>query len=68
MSATATSSSGGADERTPLRLRLAYHGLDGITLLVLPALLCVILLFFYPFLYGLYLSVTPKTGGWLATY
>jgi putative spermidine/putrescine transport system permease protein len=50
------------------RLRLAEHGLDGVTLLVLPALLFVLLLFVYPFLYGLVLSFVPKQGGWLGNY
>jgi putative spermidine/putrescine transport system permease protein len=57
----------GAD-RTPLRLRLAARGLDGVTLLVVPAVLLVVLLFVYPFLYGLLLSFEPKEGGALANY
>ncbi len=52
----------------PLRARLRERGLDGVTLLVLPAVLFVIALFVYPFLYGLYLSFTPKAGGALANY
>lgn len=56
------------EERVPLRLRLAARGLDGVTLLVVPAALCVILLFVYPFLYGLLLSFRPKEGGALANY
>jgi putative spermidine/putrescine transport system permease protein len=55
-------------ERIPLRLRLSQRGLDGVTLLLLPAMLFVIALFIYPFLYGLVLSFTPKVGGWLANY
>src|SRR5438552_4857936 len=55
-------------EPIPLRLRLAERGLDGITLLAAPAALFVILLFVYPFLYGLYLSFTPKEGSALANY
>ena len=54
--------------RIPLRVRLAQRGLDGTTLLVIPALLVVIALFVYPFLYGLVLSFHPKQGGWLANY
>jgi putative spermidine/putrescine transport system permease protein len=50
------------------RLRLAERGLDGVTLLVVPALLFVLLLFVYPFLYGLVLSFVPKQGGWLGNY
>ena len=38
------------------------------TLLVLPGVLFVLVLFVYPFLYGLVLSFTPKEGGWLANY
>jgi putative spermidine/putrescine transport system permease protein len=56
------------DERTPLSIRLANRGLDGVTLLVLPAIAFVLLLFVYPFLYGLVLSFAPKEGGALANY
>ena len=38
------------------------------TLLVLPGVLFVLALFIYPFLYGLFLSFTPKKGGALANY
>ncbi len=55
-------------DRPNLRLRLAQRGLDGATLLVLPAVGFVIALFVYPFLYGLFLSFTPKQGGALANY
>jgi putative spermidine/putrescine transport system permease protein len=55
-------------QRPPLRLRLAQRGLDGVTLLVLPAVLFVLALFIYPFLYGLFLSFRPKEGGALANY
>jgi putative spermidine/putrescine transport system permease protein len=48
--------------------RLAARGLDGVTLLVLPAVALVIGLFAYPFLYGLALSLAPKEGGALAKY
>jgi putative spermidine/putrescine transport system permease protein len=51
-----------------LRARLAQRGFDGVTLLVIPAALVVLLLFIYPFLYGLGLSFTPKEGGALANY
>lgn len=57
-----------AAERIPLRLRLAERGLDGVTLLVLPAVAVMVALFVYPFLYGLVLSFHPKHGGWLANY
>ena len=49
----------------PLRLRLAAAGLDGVTLLVLPAAIFLIALFVYPFLYGFVLSFKPKAGGGL---
>lgn len=52
----------------PLKTRLAERGFDGVTLLVVPAALLVLLLFVYPFLYGLLLSFTPKAGGALANY
>jgi putative spermidine/putrescine transport system permease protein len=55
-------------EARPLGMRLAARGLDGLTLLVLPAAIFVVLLFVYPFLYGLWLSFAPKTGNWLANY
>lgn len=52
----------------PLRRRLRERGLDGVTLLVLPCVLFVLGLFIYPFLYGLFLSLTPKAGGTFANY
>jgi putative spermidine/putrescine transport system permease protein len=52
----------------PLSQRLAARGLDGLTLLVLPAVLFLLLLFIYPFLYGLFLSFNPKAGGTFANY
>jgi putative spermidine/putrescine transport system permease protein len=55
-------------ERLPLRVRLALYGIDGVTLLVLPAVLFVIALFVYPFLYGFVISFEPKKGTWLANY
>ncbi|HEX6118507.1 MAG TPA: sugar ABC transporter permease [Dongiaceae bacterium] len=59
---------GGAAEPVPLRIRLANRGIDGVTLLVVPAVLGVVLLFVYPFLYGLVLSFQPKEGSLLANY
>jgi putative spermidine/putrescine transport system permease protein len=47
---------------------LAQRGLDGVTLLVLPAVFFVLALFIYPFAYGLFLSFAPKEGGALANY
>jgi putative spermidine/putrescine transport system permease protein len=56
-----------AGNATP-RQKLAARGLDGVTLLTLPAALLIMLLFIYPFAYGLYLSFAPKAGGRLANY
>jgi putative spermidine/putrescine transport system permease protein len=56
------------EESVPLKQRAAARGLDGLTLLVLPAVLFVIGLFIYPFLYGLWLSFQPKAGSGLANY
>lgn len=56
------------DSRLSLAQRLAARGLDSVALLVLPAVLFVIGLFIYPFLYGFWLSFQPKTGTALANY
>lgn len=61
----------GVTEHTPppsLRQRLALRGIDGVTLLVLPAVLFVLAIFVYPFAYGLLLSFEPKEGGIFANY
>jgi putative spermidine/putrescine transport system permease protein len=55
-------------ERPPLRVRLALRDLDAVTLLALPAVLFVLALFIYPFVYGFVLSFEPKTGDWLENY
>ena len=47
---------------------LARDPFDRTKLLVLPAALFMVLLFIYPFLYGLWLSFAPKEGGALANY
>jgi putative spermidine/putrescine transport system permease protein len=47
---------------------LKARGIDGLTLLVLPAALFLVALFVYPFLYGLWISFLPKTGGVLGNY
>jgi putative spermidine/putrescine transport system permease protein len=54
--------------KASFRTRLRARGLDGVTLLVLPCVLFVVALFVYPFLYGLFLSFTPREGGALANY
>lgn len=51
-----------------LGARLAARGLDGTTLLLLPALLLVLALFVYPFAYGVILSIEPKEGPWFSNY
>ena len=60
--------SGAVPEKLPLRVRLALYEIDGITLLVLPAVIFVAALFVYPFIYGFILSFQPKSGDWLANY
>ena len=55
-------------DRVRLSVRLSQRGLDGVTLLILPAVLFVVALFVYPFLYGLVLSFAPKAGGFFANY
>ncbi|WP_343314985.1 sugar ABC transporter permease [Brucella sp. BE17] len=56
------------DEKLSLRQRLALRGFDGVTLLILPAVIFLLAVFIYPFAYGLVLSFTPREGGWLANY
>ena len=51
-----------------LRKQLAARGLDGTTLLVLPALLALLALFIYPFIYGLIVSFAPKAGPFYENY
>ena len=46
----------------------AERQLDRSALLALPGVLVVLLLFIYPFFYGLVLSFEPKEGGGLANY
>ncbi|MEJ3658411.1 sugar ABC transporter permease [Actinomycetes bacterium KLBMP 9759] len=59
-------------ERAPtdpgLRHRLAERGVDRQLLLLVPAVLFVVLLFVYPFCYGLQLSFAPAQGGPFASY
>jgi putative spermidine/putrescine transport system permease protein len=56
------------ERRASLRAQLRARGMDGVTLLALPAVLFVLGLFVYPFLYGLYLSFAPAKGGALTNY
>lgn len=57
-----------APARASLRQRLAARGIDGITLLLLPALLTLLALFVYPFIYGLVISFAPKVGPFYENY
>ncbi|TCR79508.1 sugar ABC transporter permease [Rhizobium sp. BK376] len=50
------------------RVPLSERGIDGVTLLLVPAALFLLVVFVYPFLYGLMLSFSPKDGGWLGNY
>ncbi len=50
-------------DRPSLAHRLAERGVDRTLLLLIPGVLFLILLFIYPFLYGLMLSFTPRHGG-----
>lgn len=54
--------------RPALRHRLAERGIDRHLLLLAPALVCVLLLFVYPFSYGVGLSFQPAHGGALGAY
>jgi putative spermidine/putrescine transport system permease protein len=64
----------GSDGATPdgtapaLRHRLSERGIDSRLLLLAPAAVFVVLLFFYPFGYGIGLSFQPNSGGPLADY
>lgn len=49
--------------RTALRHRLAERGVDRQLLLLVPALVFVLVLFVYPFAYGVGLSLQPAGGG-----
>lgn len=56
-------------DRLSFTKRLAIRGIDGTTLLVLPAVIFLLAVFIYPFFYGLLLSFTPQNGeGILANY
>jgi putative spermidine/putrescine transport system permease protein len=52
----------------PLRLQLSARGIDNVTLLIVPAVILLLGLFVYPFLYGLWLSFHPKEGSALGNY
>ncbi len=56
------------DENMTIRQKLALRGIDGVTMLVLPAVFFSVSLFVYPFCYGLWLSFRPKDGSLLGNY
>jgi putative spermidine/putrescine transport system permease protein len=49
--------------RAGLRHRLAERGIDRVLLLLVPAVVTILVLFLYPMLYGVGLSVRPQSGG-----
>src|SRR5476651_2194245 len=51
-----------------LRHRLAERGIDSYLLLLVPAVIFIMALFVYPFLYGLGLSFQPTKGGVFSDY
>lgn len=57
-----------AAPRTAWRHRFAEAGVDRQLLLLVPAALFVLVLFVYPFAYGVGLSFQPKTGGVFGAY
>jgi putative spermidine/putrescine transport system permease protein len=64
VTATARLGGGRAEAgRASLRHRLAERGIDRTLLLLLPGVAFVVVLFLYPFLYGLQLSFAPRQGG-----
>jgi putative spermidine/putrescine transport system permease protein len=54
-----------SDQRPALRHRLAERGIDRTLVLLVPGVLFIVVLFVYPFLYGLQLSFQPQGGGGL---
>jgi putative spermidine/putrescine transport system permease protein len=61
-------SGGGTGTRVALRHRLAERGIDRQLLLLAPAALFVLVLFVYPFCYGVGLSFQPAQGGPFGAY
>lgn len=68
MTTVSIPSAGRGKEAGDLRLWFALRGLDGVTLLVLPAAVFLLALFVYPFIYGLTVSFQPKDADWLGNY
>ena len=60
---TSLAEAGRAPRTVSWRKRLAARGLDGMTLLLLPGLVLILILFIYPLLFGIYDSLKPKAGG-----
>jgi putative spermidine/putrescine transport system permease protein len=63
-----TSATAGASQAPTAIRRRPRAPFDRALLLVVPAAAFMVLLFVYPFLYGLGLSFHPKEGGWLGNY
>ena len=57
------STGAGTGGRPSMKHRLAERGVDRTLLLLVPGVLFLVLLFLYPFVYGLQLSFQPQTGG-----
>lgn len=51
-----------------MRHRLSARGLDWTLLLLLPALITLAALFIYPFVYGVMISLQPRTGSMFSNY
>ncbi len=66
--ATGTVAETPAGKRPSLRHRLADRGVDRVLLLLVPGVVFLGLLFVYPFLYGLQLSLLPASGGLFDNY
>lgn len=62
------SAESGLTARQRLSRWLANSEIDGVTLLILPAIAFLVLLFVYPFLHGLVLSLQPRSGDMLDNY
>jgi putative spermidine/putrescine transport system permease protein len=58
----------GGQGPVPLRHRLAERGIDRVLVLLVPAVVVLVALFLYPMLYGVGLSLQPKSGGMFANY
>lgn len=68
MTIATADATGGSRHSVSMRHRLAERGVDRTLLLLMPAIAFIIILFLYPFLYGLQLSFHPLKGGFLGNY